>query len=461
LNQKHKLQGKRVWNLKIPGYFFFKRGKDMRKKRKVLDNSNDRRKMIDTERSVFIQGNLDDTLFSNLTPKIIALRKNSEKPITVFIDSPGGSLGVAGAIRGLLNAPDQMGRTCWINTVVTGRAFTAAAHLLTSGDYVISYPNANIHFHGTRTEVEGVTEEQAGKLQDEMFSINKSMATNLAAGVFNRMLLNYQSVRDQIPMIRETMGKKLKKNDVLAGDGTIDVPSFVYFIIDKVQEPHKELLLGCLCKTARLCSLVGKFHDLADYKRVLPSIVRSALKNIKNPKDGLSLGDELSLFNMLLESKIREYQDWRLTEEDFDELRQDFLQLNAMAYFQDEALDRLLRHSELFLSAKEFTFFEKHNFAFGDDPKIKKRVDGILERAYWRIEPLWSFSFTLCRELTRGEHPISPVDSWWFGLIDEVLGSPSLTRRTIRETVKDRLMENISVSNFDRLVDFEKIFGKG
>lgn len=79
--------------------------------------------------------------------------------------------------------------------------------------------------------------------------------------------------------------------------------------------------------------------------------------------------------------------------------------------------------------------------------------------AYEKIEPLWSFSLTLCRELTRGEHPISPEDAWWLGLIDEVLGSPSLTRRPIREKVKERLMEKISAYDFDQFVDYEKLFG--
>jgi ATP-dependent protease ClpP protease subunit len=176
----------------------------MGKIKKGVDNSNDRMKMIDYERSVFVQGVLDDTLFSNLTPRITALRKNSEKPITVFIDSPGGSLGAEEAIRGLLHTPDQMGRTCWINTVVTGRAFSAAAVLLTSGDYIIAYPNASIHFHGTRTDAEGITAEQAGNLQDELCSMNKSIATNLSKTVFNGMLLNYESARDQIPAIRGT-----------------------------------------------------------------------------------------------------------------------------------------------------------------------------------------------------------------------------------------------------------------
>jgi len=63
--------------------------------------------------------------------------------------------------------------------------------------------------------------------------------------------------------------------------------------------------------------------------------------------------------------------------------------------------------------------------------------------------------------LTAGEHPISPEDAWWLGLIDEVLGSPSLTRRTIREKVKDRILERVSIHDFDRLVDYEKVFGDG
>jgi hypothetical protein len=275
------------------------------------------------------------------------------------------------------------------------------------------------------------------------------------------MLLNYESVRDQIPTIREVMGNDLKKFDVLMGDGTIDVPAFAFYIFDRVKDPYKQLLVDCLNKTTRMCGLIRRFHKVTDHRRALPSVVRAALKKPKKVEDGPALEEELSLFNVFLASKMKENPEWRLTKEDFDELGEDFLQLNAMARIQDEALDRLVRHSDLFMSPKDLAFFEKYTYEDTEDPKIRKRCDEILDRAYERIEPLWSFSLTLCRELTKGEHPISPVDAWWFGLIDEVLGSPSLTRRTIRETVKGRLVQNISVSDFDRFVDYEKIFGKG
>ena len=431
----------------------------MKKIKRVLGKSNYKEKMIDHRRAIFVQGELDDALVSTLTPQILSLRKNTKRPITVFIDSPGGNINASRMIQALLRTPDQMGRTSLINTVVTGRACSGAADLLTSGDYIISYPNAYIHFHGIRTNVEEITAEQAGHLQEEMISINKSVATNLAATVFNRMLLNYESVRDQVPFMREALEKQLKTFDVLKGDGTIDVPAFVFYLFDKVKEPYKGLLVDCIHKTSRMSSLIKKFSTLAGNRRILPPIVRVALKKVKGDDDGPNLEDELILFNLLLAAKIKENPKWRLTSEDFNDLEQDFLQMNALAYFQDEALDWLLRLADLFMSPRDMQFFMKYTYEDTDNPKISKKCDEIVGRAYDKIEPLWSFSLTLCRELMAGEHPISPEDAWWLGLIDEVLGSPSLTRRKIRENVKGRMIEKISVHDFDRFVDYEKLFG--
>ncbi len=41
----------------------------MKNIRKAIDSSNGRTKMINTERSVFVQGVLDESLFSSLAPK--------------------------------------------------------------------------------------------------------------------------------------------------------------------------------------------------------------------------------------------------------------------------------------------------------------------------------------------------------------------------------------------------------
>jgi len=87
-------------------------------------------RLIDCRRPIFISGELNDALVRYLTPQIIALRNSSNAPITVFIDSPGGSVESTKVIYELLKTPNQMGEICWVNTVVTGRAGSAAADLL-------------------------------------------------------------------------------------------------------------------------------------------------------------------------------------------------------------------------------------------------------------------------------------------------------------------------------------------
>lgn len=43
----------------------------MKRVRRAMDYSNDRIRVIDCNRAIFVQGDLDDALFSSLTPKII------------------------------------------------------------------------------------------------------------------------------------------------------------------------------------------------------------------------------------------------------------------------------------------------------------------------------------------------------------------------------------------------------
>jgi ATP-dependent protease ClpP protease subunit len=429
----------------------------METKKRLKNKSNDQIKLINYQRAIFVQGNLDDNLVANLTPKIVSLRKNSRSPITVFIDSPGGSVTSAEIIRGLLKTPDQMGRTCWVNTVVTGQACSAGADLLASGDYIISYPNAYIHFHGIRARAEEITVEQAGNLQEELMSLNKSTAVRLAVTVFDRMLLNYLKVRAQLHLMRDVLGDQLDNFNILLGDGTIDVPAFIFYLLEKVKEPYKNILIDCIHKTSKMSLIVKKFQEEAENQRQLPPIVRATLKKVGEEEESeskMSISEELILLNVLLANKIKENPNWRLTTQDFNELEQDFLQLNAMIDAGDEVCDRLRKFVDLFMPPKDQKFFQKYTYEDTCDPKIKAKVDEILDRAYAKIEPLWSFSLSLCRSLSIGENPISPGDAWWLGLIDEVLGSPSLTRRTIRTDVKYRLISMIPTSDFDKLVDY-------
>lgn len=84
-------------------------------------------------RAIYVCGEINEDLLHKLTPQINALRCESRDPITVYIDSVGGSVPVAERLRGLLVAPTPEGEACSLVTVVTGLAASAAADLLALG----------------------------------------------------------------------------------------------------------------------------------------------------------------------------------------------------------------------------------------------------------------------------------------------------------------------------------------
>ena len=59
------------------------------------------------ERSLFLTGKITQEAAHALSPRIKELRAASGDPITLYIDSPGGSSAVAEGIRFLTKAPDQ------------------------------------------------------------------------------------------------------------------------------------------------------------------------------------------------------------------------------------------------------------------------------------------------------------------------------------------------------------------
>jgi ATP-dependent protease ClpP protease subunit len=67
---------------------------------------------LNWDRSIHINEKLDDALVKHLTPEILRLKQRSSAPITVAIDSFGGSIASLESLIGLLKAPDQDGNRC-------------------------------------------------------------------------------------------------------------------------------------------------------------------------------------------------------------------------------------------------------------------------------------------------------------------------------------------------------------
>src|SRR5262245_46284729 len=98
---------------------------------------------------------MNQDLIDRLTPGIISLQSQSREPITVYIDSRGGSTESAEVLLRLLRARNQDNAdSCRLITVVTSLAASAAADFLSSGDYALAYPGSTVLYHGTRTPLD-------------------------------------------------------------------------------------------------------------------------------------------------------------------------------------------------------------------------------------------------------------------------------------------------------------------
>ncbi len=407
---------------------------------------------LDSERAIFVSGAIDGALVASLTPQIISLRRNCTEPISVFIDSVGGSVAAAEVIVGLLKTPDQNGRRCPINTIVTGFAASAAADLLAQGDYIIAYPHSQIHFHGTRTvgDDEAITAEYARELQQSLLTDNRTAALKLAETVFDRLLGNYSALADAVRLIRQEESKKLEPFAVLAGP--IDVPAFVIALSAHVHEPYSSRLIDCLYDACTFRSLLTEFRKNKRDEASLPAVVLDAIKRRgSHASSGRRLENQVRLLIAFIARRIADNPGWDLVNEDFSDLEDHFRELATVAEgaTPHELLDEVLQHKDILFSAKDRLFFHQHTEDELDDPAVARKTDSIAARAEKKVESFWSFTITLCRYLNRGENPIAPEDAWWLGLVDEVIGTP-MARRPLSKHVRSLIRGQMPVAYFDR-----------
>lgn len=105
------------------------------------------------ERIIMLTGEIDDTLSEIVCSELIFLNaKDQELPISIYIDSPGGSVTAGMAIYDVMKAIEAP-----IKTIGLGLCASMAAFLLSSGDkgYRYAYPNAEIMIHQPIGQTQG------------------------------------------------------------------------------------------------------------------------------------------------------------------------------------------------------------------------------------------------------------------------------------------------------------------
>src|SRR4051812_18157327 len=87
------------------------------------------------DRCVHVDDEITEDMVRRLTPRILQLRQESDKPITIAINSPGGSVAAADTLLALITGPNQDGIGCRAITDAVQEASSPAAVMLAKGDY--------------------------------------------------------------------------------------------------------------------------------------------------------------------------------------------------------------------------------------------------------------------------------------------------------------------------------------
>lgn len=358
-------------------------------------------------RGIYICGPISEELVNRLIPRINELRFDGQDPLTVYIDSPGGQVACYRHLVNLIRAPDQDGRTHKFVTVAATEAMSAAAMLLSNGDYAIAYPNSEIMFHGNRiSRDQALTTESASRLAEALRSINEDDALDLTDVMFPRLVYLHIFFRKEYSSIRET---------------------------------RKDTPTDCMC-LAQLAQRNLRARNRAIVDRALKqmqelSFLRTHVDQAYEQESGLTPDSpfgqvEIYILRQILkfEESRNDLNNWSLSSGGLDQIRRDFTLLGSFFTKHSPAIRRKVSiYGEFFLNEEKRTELEKIG---GENSREKF----LMQHAYGQIEQLWIYGAMLAQELHAADCEFTPLEAFWLGLIDEVVGAGLPNKRLLIES---------------------------
>jgi len=368
----------------------------------------------DPARGVYVQGTIDHSMVNRLTPRILLLQSRERSPITVYIDSDGGNIADTESILRLLKSPSQDALApCVLITVVTGRAASAAADLLSSGDYSLAYPNSSLWYHGLRMPSEAfprtVTVEVTSMLRDYLRVSNDIYAKNLAGKILRRFMFRYLTLRPEFDAERQKLGVPSKS----------DVECFLSLVESKLSLKAKDLF-----KKAR--------ERYVRYESLLAAAVKTAKKRSAKKRTAQIEAERIKAIVSFEVDSNKGNKDWSFQAGGLNRLNDDFFLLNEyLEISKDETIRNVCAEWWQFaLSPTEYAEIESAPEANRDALRIDK-VRPIMQ-------PLWSFFMSMCHALQEGENELTATDGIWLGLIDEIIGDTTMPcLRVMVESIPD------------------------
>ncbi|GEM_PF-4714724 len=390
---------------------------------------------VNWDRSLIIDTTIDDDLVRKLTPRILSLRQASDEPITIGLDSPGGSLASLDVLVSLLTGPNQSGTKSQIITVATHRAYSAAANFLAFGDYAVAMRHAQVLFHDVRFGgMDDVTPEKARDAAKSLQDANDAFALRLAHRVIKRLVWTYIDLRTQFDDVREKYSVTHKRYAKIVSAyarpdddfQTVDLPTFATALWAKLSRQNDSLIRNVMQRLNRWIQLTkivtaaptyrpkgSRRAGLLDGSRYLHKLFEGEPKNFESSEEHLKL--LLSLIVSDLASTKTDSVDFPVV---LERAMREYAILNSM---NDP---KHIRYASNLLSRHGSIFFEG-----GLEGKTEEQQSELIAKAVPYATLLWHFCVLLCRELFEGEHVLKPADAQLLGLIDEVCGGGPIESR--------------------------------
>ncbi len=384
---------------------------------------------INWGRSIIVDTTIDDALVRALTPQILSLRQSSNEPITIGLDSPGGSLAALDVLISLLTGPDQSGSKSQLITVVTHRAYSAAANFLAFGDYAVAMCHSQVLFHDIRFGgMDDITPEKARDAAKSLQDANDAFALRLANRVIKRLVWIYIDLRSQFDNVRNKYPVTFKKFVKIVGDyvnptddfETLDLASFATVLWAKLSRQNDSLIKNVMQRLNRWIQLTkivisvptyrprgSRTAGLLDGSRHLHKLFDGEPRHFESSEEHLKLLLSL-IVSDLASTKKTDSVDFPVV---LERATREYAILNSM---NDP---KHIRSASNLLSEHGTIFFKG-----GLDGKTEEQQSELVTKAAPYATLLWHFCVLLCRELFEGEHVLKPADAQLLGLIDEVCG---------------------------------------
>jgi len=364
---------------------------------------------LNPNRAIYITGFINDEMVTRLTPKILSLQSQSRDPISVYIDSPGGSPSSMESIVRLLNLTDQdQSPPCNVVTAVTMRAASAAADLLSSGDYAIAFPSSTILHHGVRTvERDPLTFESTSLLSEVMRVYKDVYAMQLAQKIENRFSFRYVTAKQEFEAIRK------KKN----APQMTELECFIEVIEEQLSNDAKKLL-------AKAKERHGRYHEL------IAIVLQQASGNPTNLAQ-----TQASVIKAIVDFEVKSNENnpaWSFRNGGMGRLVDDFFLLEEYVTNTNSA-----RLKEWCTSFGKWSLNPEQLADVDGIADEDARLEKVVELVRPILQPVWTFFVALCHALQEGENELTATDAYWLGLVDEVVGEQLYTIRDVMEYEND------------------------